>query len=140
MGPGGWINQLFPELVDQDPIIDLLHEITAWTRNSLDAEEISFTPLLPDDDAGFGICGQALGRWCSGFLSGLGLAGIDKSQPLPGEVVEAIEDFERASRELAKVDENMIGSEEDNADLFEIVEYVRIAVLTIAAERQQQAG
>jgi hypothetical protein len=57
-------------------------------------------------------------------LSGFGAA---KSS---GDVMEALSDFER----IASLRETVEESEENESDLFEIIEFVRVSVLLIFAE------
>ena len=101
----------------------------------LDAEALTFDPLLPDDDEALNARLEALAEWVSGFLVGMRLGtaapgAIDSEPPeqaieLPAEVEETIADFEA----IAEVNVDVDGDEQDEADYVELVEFVKAAAL-----------
>ena len=62
-------------------------------HNTLD----DFRLLLPADDESLSVRLQALVDWCSGFLSGLALAGLGADQQLSAEINEIMQDFTETS-------------------------------------------
>ncbi len=108
---------------------EMLVAVLQVTEKQLSGADFALQILLPDDDSELVIRAEALGQWCHGFLSGFGSAGISGDRQLSGDVSDAI-------RDLAAIVE--IGVEEDaensEADFMEIVEYVRVAVMTVHAD------
>lgn len=104
-----------------------LAALHAELKRSLDNEDVGLTPLLPGDD--WPIAGRAaeLGRWCDGFLLGLGLGGLTDSQALEGEAREILNDF----AEIARVDPEGGSDEEHEQAYVELVEYARVGALLI---------
>lgn len=99
-------------------------------------EQFSFTPLLPDDSAGLERRAEALSGWCEGFLYGLGQsianAGLNKGDDLPKDVSDALRDMAHISQ--AMVEDGDEAREADEVYWMELVEYVKVAVLTIYSE------
>ena len=95
-----------------------------------------FELLLPSDDVAMAIRAAALGEWCHGFLTGFGSAGLKPDQQLAPECAEAL-------RDLAAIVSISDGSDETEdaaeASFTEIVEYVRMAALTLFADLGQGA-
>jgi len=115
----------------QEGVLDLLLETT---QQQLGDNLLRFYPLLPDDSASLERRTVELGGWCEGFLHGLGQtigqSGLDKRNELSAEVSEALTDLARISQ--AAVDD---GDEAVNeAYWIELVEYVKVAVLTLFTE------
>src|SRR5690606_11660861 len=107
----------------------------------LQAEDLTFAPLLPDDDAAIEERLEALGQWCGSFLAGLaaGLArrGAASLDDCPDEVREIVRDFAA----IAQVDPSTAfaagpgagepSAEAAEADLFELEEFVKVGALLI---------
>lgn len=97
-------------------------------RESLEDEELSFEPCLPGEDARMEDRVQALALWCHGFLSGLGLGGVDLGADggsESAELSEVVGDFAEISKATVEP------GEEDAQDGFafaELAEYVRVGV------------
>lgn len=95
-------------------------------------EEFGFELLLPEDDAALADRVAALASWCEGFLAGFGgTAARPGAGALSADVqaiLATIGDFTRA--EIGE-DE---GGDESERDYMELVEYLRVAVLTLFAE------
>ena len=101
---------------------------------ALHADDLSFAPLLPDDDAAMDERLTALASWCQSFLAGLvaGLSrrGVESLKGLPQEVQEIIQDFAAIAQletELADADEEEAG----DADFFELEEYAKVGALLV---------
>ncbi len=102
--------------------------LLAQTLRQLKGEDLGFQPLWPDDDMEMEQRISALANWCSGFLAGFGLAG---KKPDNKEVEASLGDLAN----LARID--AAGAEEgDEAerDWLEVSEYVRVAIMMIFSE------
>lgn len=104
-----------------------------WFRNralvNLGDADLRFDLLLPDENAPLGDRLDALAAWCSGFLSGYGLAG-GQSDHLDEDGVSGLGD-------LAAIADLDPDSEEVEAEdnYAELVEYVRVVVLLLLQQR-----
>lgn len=101
----------------------------------LEDSNYGFDLLLPDDEAEIGQRATALGEWCHGYLSGFGSAGLDPNAVFSAEAADAL-------RDLAAIVSIGDGADEEDADaeanFTEIVEYVRMAVLTLFVDFGQK--
>lgn len=96
----------------------------------LQADDLSFEPLLPDDDQLVAQRAGALGEWCQGFLSGFGQFGKQTDSSLSKEAREALGDL----GQIAQIADDADESDENEADLVEVQEYVRMAALLLFTE------
>ena len=111
--------------------IDILEKLYSDTRESLgEFSDFEFRVLMPNDAMSIAERSLALSLWCSGFLSGFGSAGRYDGGSLGEDVTEALTDFSK----IAGMAEDVPDSEENEVDLMEISEYVRISVLLIFTE------
>jgi len=115
---------------------ELLSALYDEAAATLRGGEFSFQPLLPADEAPLAARAEALAEWCSGFLSGLGIAGVGAGTRLPGESGEILDDLDRIARLRGAGDE----SEPEEAAYAELVEYVRVGVMLVAAELAHAEG
>lgn len=93
-------------------------------------QDFTLNLLLPNDDLELRQRVVALGDWCRGYLSGLGLVGLT-GEDLKNEVIkELVHDLSQ----IAHVDMQTDSSEEDEHNYMELVEYLRIAVQNIQFE------
>ncbi|KEZ77554.1 UPF0149 family protein [Salinisphaera hydrothermalis] len=111
--------------------LDALREITL---EGLFDPDLSFTPLLPDDESSLDRRVNALARWCAGFLFGLSYRGNFEPDQLSDEVREIVADLTELSKAELTADEADADSAE--ADYAELVEYVRVGVQMIFLELQ----
>ena len=99
------------------------------------SDELVFEPLLPDLDADAPeACALALVEWCTAFIGALSndLKGEDCTE----EINEILEDLVAITqldhRALATADAADLDTDEtERRNLFEVVEYVRVAVLLL---------
>ncbi|MGD9264181.1 MAG: UPF0149 family protein [Lysobacterales bacterium] len=124
-----------------DPAAELrmaLEELLNVSREQLCDEEMGVELWLPADDEMLEDRTMALAHWCAGFLAALGSGGRSSLQPLSEEAQEALRDVGQIARaDVTDASE----SEEDEAALIEIVEYLRVAVLLIREDlRSPGAG
>ena len=114
-----------------DSLVDECHEeiglLLTETRRNLDAPELDFHPLLPDDDAPLADRVVALSEWCYGFLNGFALGQHSATVLGNEEGKELIENFTR----ICQVETSEMADESDEQALFELVEYVRIGAIYI---------
>lgn len=103
---------------------DNLYEMYRSTLAALQSGELSFHPLLPDDDAALVERVDGLGQWCQGFLAGFGMAG--SKLRIDAELAEALRDLS-AIAQVGASD----GDENSESDLFSICEYVRLTAVEI---------
>ncbi|MGD8346329.1 MAG: UPF0149 family protein [Lysobacterales bacterium] len=101
------------------------------TNAQLADEELGFELWLPSDDEALEDRTISLAQWCSGYLAGLG---HQKREVLSGEAREALEDLIEISRVEVASGDGGKGNEEEEKAFAEIVEYVRIVVLTLREE------
>ncbi len=116
----------------------LLGELFLVSKQQLNDAEFSFRPLLPEEESGIERRTQELAAWCRGFLHGLGSSGLQAQDKLSAESAEALRDLAKISQ--VSLDEVIDGNmdrevrEDLEADWESLVEYVKIAVLTINQE------
>ena len=105
---------------------DVLRRLYLTTAEGLQEDRFDFAPLLPDDDESLGERVVALGRWCQGYLTGLGLAGID-TRELSGDAEEFLRDVAQIAHATLSSDEGEAGER----DFAEVVEYLRVGVMLV---------
>lgn len=104
------------------------------TEKQLSGQDFSFSPFLPDDDAGLAARIEALSHWCQGFLLGLTQGGLTDPDGLPGDLPEIVRDLIEISRaESYELDDD----NQDEKDYMELIEFVRVAVQLFTDEMQQ---
>ncbi|MDP2325647.1 MAG: UPF0149 family protein [Gammaproteobacteria bacterium] len=124
----------------------LLTTLAASSCAALEAGEMSFQPLLPDDGQPLVERVDGLAQWCQGFNHGLFVAariGDADAELNSGNTAEIVRDF----GDMAQV---AVGDEPPDADgeaaYAELVEYVRVSVqlvyeeLTTVRQRVLSAG
>lgn len=119
---------------DQRAVFDQLWQST---RSQLQAGDMQIELLLPDDYFEIEQRIANLAAWCQGFLQGFALAGHDYQKVRGAK--EWPEDINELINDLVKI--SQMGDEEPEEEgeaaelqLFEVQEYVRIAVLNIHTE------
>jgi yecA family protein len=130
-----WLNCVVDELPEDKNLTQvsrqLLLELQDVTFSQLTADSFGFSLLLPSDHISLPQRTLSLGYWCQGFLSGLGLGGMQKSWTLSAEAEEFLNDL----LQIAQVGfDTQNAVEEDECAYTEIVEYVRIGVLLMEQE------
>ena len=112
------LTDLLDEAADVDD--DELARFIEYAADDLAAPDLSFTPLLPDDDQEITGRVDALAQWSAGFVAGFEEVGGE----LDEEAADALEDIERIADVGADVDD-------DEFDYFSVAEHLKVAVLTI---------
>ncbi len=101
------------------------------TLTALADEELGFYPLLPGDDIELELRLNSLGHWCQGFLAGFAL--VEKQVEALSDIVnDALNDLAAISQ--VGINESDDWDESADDDLFQIVEYVRLAAMNIFIE------
>ena len=112
--------------------LQTMKKLYDYTKSQFDEKSLSFDLFIPDDSESLEMQAQGLTYWIRGFLSGVGLFGLDYENSKNEYVKEAIGDLMKISymdyEELGDVD-----SSED--DFMELLEYTRVAVLLIDSEK-----
>ena len=105
-------------------------EFVSASLDALYAEDMSFKPLLPDDDMPMDVRLVALGAWSQSFLAGLaaGMArqGVQGLAGLPEEAQEIIRDLAA----IAQLDPEQTEGDAE-ADFMQLEEYVKVGTLLI---------
>ncbi len=99
-------------------------------KQEFDQPSFGFQLLLPNDDAALEQRLDALGYWCRGYLSGLGLVGVTKEDLENDVIKELVHDVSQIAHVSIETD----ASEDDEHNYVELVEYVRVAVQNIQHE------
>jgi len=132
-----WMDQVLADIEPDHPALpecrELLGALFTATVAQLNDSVLDFALLLPDDREPLGPRAEAAGKWCLGFLYGLGLAGVRPDAEQPEEVGEVLRDMSEIARVQSNVDS---ATEEEEAAYAEIVEYLRVGVLLVNEELQ----
>ena len=119
----------------EDSFKKLLDEAFDATLENLgEFADFEFRLLVPDDESPIHERVRAIALWCSGFLSGLGESGRSVDS-LAGDAAEALTDLAR----VAALSDEVPEGEENEEDLAEIEEFVRVGVLLIFSEMNPPA-
>lgn len=112
-------------------------ELTAFMNQAyqktlalLQSADLSFYPLLPDDDYALNQRLEALVAWVRGFLEGMALSAGSGLGQAPEEIRELIEDMVA----ISQLSEEEDSGEEAEQQLLEITEYVRLGALAVFTE------
>ncbi|MBQ0745254.1 MAG: UPF0149 family protein [Marinobacter sp.] len=96
----------------------------------LKSADMSFHPLLPDDDYAIDQRLEALVAWIRGFLEGMALSAGESLGEAPDEIRELIEDMVA----ISQVSEDQEQDQESEQQLVEITEYIRLGALAVFTE------
>jgi yecA family protein len=115
---------------------NLIIELYDTVCRQLNGHEDEFYLLLPSAERPLIDRATALSYWCEGFLYGLGLGGANPA--IDHASLEAREAL-RCMTELAKLDLERVDVSEKNSEMDQfayqgVIEYVRIAVMTMYTE------
>lgn len=129
------LHNVIPEPDAADDVIQngikTLETLCATTALQLEDHEFDFHLLLPSDDAPLTVRTEAVGLWCQGFVSGLGEGGLSLPTQDATELTEIIHDLTA----ISQIDTSEIAeSEEEEVAYHELVEYVRVVVMTVYSD------
>ncbi|MFC1685231.1 UPF0149 family protein [Pseudomonadota bacterium] len=130
-----WLSELISEQEADSPAMQAcsqsLVELYNHSLSALQDPELGFTPLLPDEEQPLQQRTEGLVEWCQSFLYGIGLSGAKLDKELSDQGHEAIRDM----TEITHLDTgSMEESEDDEQALFELEEFIRVAVLMLREE------
>ncbi len=130
----------FVALVGADALSDeaTVSEFVSDSLDALYAQDMEFSPLIPDDEETLAVRLAALSEWCAGYLSGFG-AVVAAPRALPPDVQEILRDLAA----ISGLDDDVEGDEQDESSFMEIYEYVRVAAvltLTLMNAEDEQGG
>jgi uncharacterized protein YgfB (UPF0149 family) len=106
----------------------LIERLLGETTEQLAHLDYHFHPLLPPDEASLQDRVNALGAWCDGFMVGFAAGYIRPDSALSPEAREILGDFGQFA---AISDDGQDLSDQDEVDYMELVEYVRMAAITL---------
>jgi yecA family protein len=113
---------------------DRVMQLYSFTALALGDEAFSFLPLLPDDEDDLALRTAALASWCDGFLAGFAyeVATADSNaSALSQDTAEVLTDIAAMAQAVTTEEE---GEDEAEDSFFELVEYLRVAVVNIFLE------
>ncbi len=113
----------------------LLLQLAEQTIVGLSTFDFGFWLLLPDDEVTLQLRADALNDWCEGFVYGLHNQRYQHTL-LTGDGAQALADITK----IGEIDFGIIECEEEEQSYMEIVEFVRIAVLTIHQNFLENTG
>lgn len=127
-----WIDQQLEEWQQhgESSLGEALQAVEHETWRMLNTPDMSFEPLLPGDEHPLDQQVRALAAWCNGFLSGLGLGGLQ----LTGDGTDADETVTEIAKDFAEISRAVLGPEDEHDleqagfALAELKEYVRVSV------------
>lgn len=132
-----WLNMVcehmgLPEAAveESDDLAPFMNKAYEQTLGLLQSTDMSFHPLLPDDDYAIEQRLEALVAWVRGFLEGMALAAGESLGQAPEEIRELIEDMVA----ISQLSEDEEADEESEQQLLEITEYVRLGALAVFTE------
>lgn len=136
--PADWVHEVIGKQDSNNLQVAACQESLAYlyhhTELAFHAALEGFVLLLPDENKELSVRLQALVDWCSGFVSGLGLIGLQIDDDLDPTVKELVQDFMEMTRMEVDVDD----IDENEAAFTEIEEYIRVGVMTIGLTLRPQ--
>jgi len=120
------------EKTNHSKLMPVLTALFDFAKDKLNADNYTFELLLPSDDNELSFRLEALSTWCGTFLTGLAFAGLKSDNNMHTDVHEFIADLEK----ISKVDFNTEGSQGEEADFVELVEYVKAGTILLFEEFQ----
>ncbi len=122
------------ELIDviSDELESIVFMFSRQIQQQLADPDMTFTLMMPDDEVVLSERVLSMASWCSGFLLGIGTAlrRVDEKS-LSQDVRDALADMVQ----ISNVDTEAL-SEEEEHELMELVEYLRMATVMMFTEFQ----
>lgn len=129
-----WIKKILTEADTKsvkENFLVVLHEMYLDAGKMLNSSGFELELYLPDDDEDVANRAAMLGHICEGFLYGMGLVGKGQDK-LHGDVLELVKDFGNIA--AIDVDELSDDPEENEESLMQLVEFVKVGIMTINEE------
>lgn len=115
---------------EADDLSVFMNEAYEQALAFLKSADMSFHPMLPDDDYALDQRLEALVAWVRGFLEGMALSAGESLGEAPDEIRELIQDMVA----ISQVSEDQESDQESEQQLVEITEYVRLGALAVFTE------
>lgn len=131
----GALPEWLGEEVSDNELSQLTSELADATLLGLQDMDFGFRLLLPSDESNITERHQSISHWCSGFLAGFGTSGRYLQNELEKDVAEVFSDMTR----IASLDEEIPDDDDNETDLMEISEYVRMSALFVFTECASKA-
>ena len=116
-------------MMTEDTQEGAIADLVLITYSQLVEDDCRFELLLPSDETSFGARVKALSLWCAGFLSSLGEFGLKKETLDEEDLNSFLSDLAQIA--VVPVKEEQKGTERDESDYVELVEYVRVGVISL---------
>ena len=132
-----WLSCVGAALADEGELppafTEVLVKLLEFGAAQMSAAEGSVAPLLPDDDTPLRQRVSAVGDWCQGLLYGLGLGQVAQR----GDLSDDSWEFLRDAAEIAQIGFDAAETgEADEMAYVELVEYLRVGLLTLQQDLQ----
>lgn len=105
----------------------LLVEIFGRLEKSIRADDMSFKPLLPEDEFALSERVEALSHWVRGFLEGVALQMGPTLMEKGDDIREILQDLV----EISQIDSDIDEDDASEIEFMEVVEHVRMSVLSL---------
>lgn len=115
---------------------EALHRVRGESASAFTGGEMSFSPLLPEDDEELPRRVAALSAWCEGFLFGLASGKPLNMKACSAELKEIVRDFTEFTHAGVTDDEDV---ELEETAYAELVEYIRVGAQLIYLELHGRA-
>jgi uncharacterized protein YgfB (UPF0149 family) len=122
---------------DADAAAQALTRLRGESADAFTGVELTFTPLLPDDEEDLPKRVRALSAWCEGFLYGLASGKPLAMKSVSPEMKEIVKDFTEFTK--AGVEEEGEDVELEENAYAELVEYIRVGAQLIYMELHERA-
>ena len=132
-----WSDSLMSKPLQEGDIVAVdalqtMKKLYDYTKAQFDEQGLSIDLFIPEDCEPLTERAEGLTYWIRGFLSGVGLFGLDYESSENEYVKEAISDLMK----ISYMDYESLGEVESSEDDFlELMEYTRVAVLLIDSEK-----
>jgi uncharacterized protein YgfB (UPF0149 family) len=121
----------------QGELVDVVSRLNLSTLSAIVDTDYAFRVLLPDDDDPIEQRLRSFSNWVTGFISGF-TEGMTVRQAaglaIETEVAEVLKDFAA----IAQVETDQVETEEAERQLEELVDYVRLAAISIVQDAINQ--
>ncbi|MBU6953165.1 UPF0149 family protein [Hahella sp. HN01] len=104
--------------------------VYGYAEAALMQDNMSFQPWLPEDAVECSLRVAALADWCRGFVEGLTSVLGSGLSSCSADVQEVLQDLV----DIGEVDPEVDGDEQDERELLELTEFVKVAALNVLQE------
>ncbi|BCN93639.1 hypothetical protein THMIRHAM_14240 [Thiomicrorhabdus immobilis] len=135
-----WVKKLIEEAQIKsvkESFLKVLDEVFQETNKGMNGSGFELNLCIPDDSESLVFRAAMLGQLCEGILYGLGLIGAlnDAEREIPREVQELVEDLGQIARiDIGDLSDSESLTDVEESDFMELVEFVRVGILTINEE------